>query len=277
MKMKTACAALLVIFWAAGQSVQPASPDLGLANADESGFQSIFDGKTMNAWDGAPGFWQVKDGAIVGKSTKAHPAGATYLIWRGAGPDDFELKLELKWEGIEGPDGIANSGIKYRGYVASYPNLQSKMPSGTASAPPPGGSQAGIAGVLFNPAYEAWFLAGYQYDINVGTIGAFEGSDPAPPGYLAHPGQMIRVETGQSTTILGRLGDSAASVKPSDWNRVHIIARGNTFIHILNGQVSTIAVDDSRQRSRGLIGIQLESTHDATVSVRNIRLKTLPK
>ena len=36
---------------------------------DTSGFQPIFDGKTLKGWDGDPAFWKVADGAIVGQST----------------------------------------------------------------------------------------------------------------------------------------------------------------------------------------------------------------
>ena len=37
-----------------------------LAADDQRGFESIFDGKTLNGWDGDPAFWSVANGAIVG-------------------------------------------------------------------------------------------------------------------------------------------------------------------------------------------------------------------
>ena len=33
---------------------------------DHEGYVSIFDGKTLDGWDGNPKFWRVEDGAIVG-------------------------------------------------------------------------------------------------------------------------------------------------------------------------------------------------------------------
>lgn len=36
----------------------------------EDGFRSIFDGKTLDGWDGNPNFWSVSDGAITGKTTE---------------------------------------------------------------------------------------------------------------------------------------------------------------------------------------------------------------
>jgi hypothetical protein len=32
--------------------------------ADNEGWVSLFDGQTLNGWDGDPRFWSVKDGAI---------------------------------------------------------------------------------------------------------------------------------------------------------------------------------------------------------------------
>ena len=47
------------------------------------GEKSLFDGKTLNGWDGNPLHWSVKDGAIVGENTKENPTkGNTFLIWQ---------------------------------------------------------------------------------------------------------------------------------------------------------------------------------------------------
>ena len=45
----------------------------GQAVAAEKGFKSIFDGKTLDGWDGNPKFCSVEDGAITGKTTKENP------------------------------------------------------------------------------------------------------------------------------------------------------------------------------------------------------------
>src|SRR5712692_2882486 len=60
---------------------------------DHTGFESIFDGKSMKGWDGDPTFWRVENGALVGESTPEKPLKVnTFLIWRGGQPADFELK-----------------------------------------------------------------------------------------------------------------------------------------------------------------------------------------
>src|SRR5262249_27074653 len=75
---------------------------------DHAGFVSLFDGKTLEGWDGEPGAWSVEDGAIVGVSSKEHGAGNTFFVCHGAEAKDFDLKLEIKVEWGGG------SGIQYR-------------------------------------------------------------------------------------------------------------------------------------------------------------------
>ena len=75
---------------------------------DEAGFKPIFNGRTLDGWDGNPKFWSVEDGAITGRTTKENPTkGNTFLIWRQGPVDDFVLRLKYKIVG-------GNSGIQYR-------------------------------------------------------------------------------------------------------------------------------------------------------------------
>ena len=78
--------------------------------ADEEGFEPIFDGKSLEGWDGNPDFWSVRDGTITGQTTAAKPTkGNTFIIWRKGEVGDFELKCQYKI--ING-----NSGIQYRSF-----------------------------------------------------------------------------------------------------------------------------------------------------------------
>jgi hypothetical protein len=247
---------------------QPAVPTPSMVQDDEHGFLPIFDGKTLDGWDGAPGFWKVEDGMIVGRSTKAHPSGVNFLIWRGGTPGDFELKLDIRFE------GQGNSGIQYHSWTQPYPSFPAPAAGQAMPAPPGGGSLKD----MFNPAYEKWNMAGLQFDVDVNTIGGFyEGGGGTARGYLARPGNIIRLETGQQPRRIGTFdAASIIAANPSDWHSLHLIAHGNVFIQEVDGMPSTIAIDDdpTHRKADGLIGIQLESTGDATVSVRNIRLKT---
>ena len=79
----------------------------GLAVADE-GFHSLFDGQTLDGWEGNPKLWSVQNGAITGQTTADNPTkGNTFLVWRGGEVKNFELRLKYRIEG-------GNSGIQYR-------------------------------------------------------------------------------------------------------------------------------------------------------------------
>ena len=51
--------------------------------ADNEGWVSLFDGQTLNGWDGDSRFWSVKDGAIYVEPTCEKPTGTIYLVWQG--------------------------------------------------------------------------------------------------------------------------------------------------------------------------------------------------
>ena len=68
-----------------------------LLPAEQKGFQSIFDGKTLKGWNGDPKFWSVKGGAITGQTTKSNPTkGNTFIIWEGGKLKDFILEVDFK-------------------------------------------------------------------------------------------------------------------------------------------------------------------------------------
>ena len=62
----------------------------------ETGFSSLFDGKSLNGWTAQPAktskAWTVKDGMIVGDGDK----GRGYLVYKNRELADFELKLSYR-------------------------------------------------------------------------------------------------------------------------------------------------------------------------------------
>ena len=79
------------------------------AQNKNDGFVSIFDGKSLNGWEGDSQYWRVENGNIVGEITPDRLLKTnTFLIWRGGEPEDFELKLEYRIS------KTGNSGINYR-------------------------------------------------------------------------------------------------------------------------------------------------------------------
>lgn len=205
------------------------------------GFSTIFDGKTLNGWDGDPAYWRVENGVMVGETKEgAIPKQNTFLIWRGATPADFELLAEYRLTG-------GNSGIQYRS--SELPDIR-------------------------------WAMQGYQADIDAAQRYTGQIYEERGRAFLALRGQSVSIETGAKPAVLGSLGNEAelkAAINAQGWNEYRIIALGNVLIQILNGRVmSTLLDNDAANRKLdGLIGIQLHSGEPMKIEVRNIRLKKL--
>ena len=216
------------------------------AFADEAGFEPIFDGQTLDQWDGNPKFWRVEEGAITGETTKENPTdGNTFIVWRGGQLGDFELKLQYKIVG-------GNSGIQYRS---------------------------------FEVAEKPWVIGGYQADFEAGDrySGILYGERFR--GILGDRGQETVVRRNKDddkveVDVVGSVGDSdaiQAKIRKEEWNDYHIVARGYRFEHRING-VTTVKVtdrDSAVRRAWGLLALQLHAGPAMKVQFRDIRLKRL--
>jgi hypothetical protein len=58
---------------------------------------------------------------------------------------------------------------------------------------------------------------------------------------------------------------------------MHVIARGNMMMHMLNGHVMAVFIDDDPTMAvaQGVIGLQIEGGGNVKVSCRNLWLKNL--
>jgi hypothetical protein len=233
---------------------EPSPLDFG----DQRGYVSLFDGKSLKGWDGNPKFWRVENGAIVGESTPANPSGNSYIVYRDLVAKDFTLKFEIK---IEGDGG---SGIQYRS-ITGLPWLAKIAPNVTAN---------------IGPVNLNWMMTGPQADFWPSEVytGQFY-SENTPMRILAWRGQVVEGFGAASKTLLGTIADRQALgglVRMNDWNRYIVIARGGTFLHILNGQLMAVMIDDDPKSSNnqpGQFGIEIEAT--TKLSVRNMWVKKL--
>ncbi len=239
-------------------------------DADHTGWTSMFDGSTLNGWEGDTAYWHVENGAITVESTCEKPTGTIYLVWKGGEPSDFEMKLEMRGEGAQ-----INSGVQYRGAILD-PNRDRRPPrpmQGTC----PGGQPRGTP-----PSAESqakWDMLGAQFDFdgkNQYTGQYYEQATGR--GIIAWRGQLVRTEEGKKPRLLATLGNPqelGGYVKIDDWNQLHLIARGTQMTHIVNGHVMAILIDDdpTKFRKSGLIGFEIEGA--GKVSIRNIWIKKL--
>jgi hypothetical protein len=223
---------------------------------DRTGFQPIFDG-TMKNWDGDTSIWKAEGNVLVGTTTAENPLKEnTFVIWRGGEPGDFELKVEYRMS-------ATNSGIQFRSM---------HLPQGTA-APAPNNPDAKIAG--------KWVLKGYQADIDFAN--QFTGMiyEERGRGFLMQRGQAVEIGPDGVSRQIGGLEMTAnelkSLIKAGEWNTVHLIARGNTIMNIVNGHVTAFIVDDDAKgrAMKGLLGFQIHVGDPMKIEFRNIFLKNL--
>ena len=223
-------------------SAQPNFPEP--AGEDEPGFVQIFDGKTLDGWKGDHSYWRVEGGVIIGEITpELQLERNTFLIWRDGETADFELKLEYRIS------EKANSGIQYR---------SSEIPG------------------------EKLSMKGYQFDIDGPGQWTGQNYDELGRGFLALRGQVTKATGGKKAKLIGTVGDREdlfGYIHPEDWNEIHIIARENIMIHIINGHVMCMVVDnDEMDRDMvGLLGLQVHTGPPMKVEFKNIRIKHLEK
>jgi len=230
----------MMIPWAAVAALLAAAP---VSPAAEEGFEKVFDGKTLEGWDGNPEFWRVEDGAITGQTTKEKPTkGNTFIIWRGGKLGDFELKLEYRIFG-------GNSGIQYRS---------------------------------FEPKGTKWVVGGYQADFEAGDNWSGANYGERFRGILAKRGDKTVIGEDHKPKVVGSVGDRAGlqkHINKEDWNEYHITAKGYHFVHRINGQVMSEVVDEDEKmrRDSGILALQLHAGPPMKVQFRNIRIKHLGK
>ena len=225
---------------------------------DHDGYVPLFDGVSLKGWDGNSKFWRVEDGAIVGESTPTNPSGNSYIAYRNLEAKDFTLKFEIEVEGTGG------SGIQYRSKTG-IPWLANIPANVTANVGP----------VNLN-----WMMTGPQADFWPSRVytGQFY-SENTPMRILAWRGQVVEGFGAKSKRLMGNIADREALgnvVRQNEWNQYIVIARGGTFLHIVNGQLMAVMVDDDPESSNnqpGLFGIEIEAT--TKVSVRNMWVKKL--
>jgi hypothetical protein len=201
--------------------------------------QSLFDGKTLEGWEGKSEFWCVRDGAITGQTTPDNPTkGNTFLIWRGGEPGDFQLKLKFRIVG-------GNSGIQYRSverddFVVS--GYQADFEAGDR-----------FIGILYEEKGRG-ILALRNQKVTIQEDGRkkVEGTTCDEPAMLA-------------------------AIKKEDWNEYEITAAGNHLVQKINGFTTVDVTDNQKEKRRmkGILALQLHAGPPMLVQFKDIQLKQL--
>lgn len=210
--------------------------------AEEGGFVELFDGKSLEGWEGDPVYWKVEDGAIVGEVTpETILKRNSFLIWRGGKVGDFELVVEYR------VSGEGNSGINYRS--VETPDLK-------------------------------WSLTGYQADIEGGDRWTGQNYEERGRTFLAYRGQKVVLKPGAKPEVVEEIGtkeEMQKAVKKEDWNTYRIVAKGNVMKHFVNGVLMSEVedLDPEKQVAEGLIGVQVHVGPPMKIEYRRISLKEI--
>jgi hypothetical protein len=226
---------------------------------EHTGYKQIFDGKSFAGWDADPSIWRVEDGIMVGETFEGKPKGNNYIVYRGEMARDFDLKLQMKIE--KGGGG----GIQYRS-VTGVPWTRPQ---------PAGQPPYDLKFMMTGPQADFWFPVRAQ-------AASFTGlwfSVLSLVGLVGFRGQVTQALPGQTNRLVANIGDKQALggyVKVNEWNDYEIIARGGVMMHIMNGQLMAVFIDDNKDsinNQPGLIGFEIES-QPCKISVRDIWLRT---
>ncbi len=206
----------------------------------------MFDSNTLTGWEGDPKYWRVEDGSMAGEITpETIIKSNTFLIWRGGTPANFELKVDYRIT------SGGNSGINYRSAV---------VPDKVTPA-------------------NRFAMLGYQCDID--GQNRYTGNNYEEKGrlFLAERGQITRVTGTRTPVVLSSLGETKelAGFVTSGWNSVHLMIRGNVLMHVINGHLMSMTIDDdtANRKADGRIGVQVHVGPPMKVEYRKWRLKNL--
>lgn len=226
----------------------------------EKGFKSIFDGKTLNGWEGDTKYWRVENGNLVGEITPETLLKTnSFITWKGGEPADFELKGEFNIT------EKGNSGINYRS--VKLPDIQYALR----------GYQADIDG---NNTY-----TGQNYEERGRTTLAYRGQitsinpqeNPMTPEEVR---KKVQKNAWTELKVTGSLGENEAlktKINKQDWNTFHLVIKGNRLQHYINDVLMSDVTDNDlvNGKSKGILGVQVHVGPPMKVQYRNLRIKEL--
>ena len=205
----------------------------------ESGFQSLFDGQSLEGWTGNANLFRVQNRAIVGGSMKHKIARNEFLTTR-ATFEDFELRLEAKLIGEGG-----NAGIQIRSRRPRQEEIEATEKD------------------KHIPEHE---MVGYQVDMGKAWNQVWWGK-------LYDESRRRKVLAGpKDEAMLEEL------VQWNDWNDYRILCEGPRIRIWLNDQLTVDYTEKEPGIARsGVIGLQIHGGPPSEAWYRKIRIRAVAK
>ena len=247
--MKTLLSMAVVSLVAVTATTALAQDKQSASAANTTQFKPLFDGETLNGWQGDERFWRVEDGVLIGQTTKdVKTKKNTFLIYDKEFAD-FELRFSFKVKG-------GNSGVQYRSQMVSK-----------------------------------WVVKGLQADFEDKM---HEGKDKFSGMFFEENGRMFMGQRGDVVIVrsnkakpnkpniekIATVGANEAlekHIRRDDWNDYIVIAKGNVFMHIINGHVMSVGIDEDKLNARksGVIAWQLHAGPPLKIEMKDVRIREL--
>lgn len=201
----------------------------------------LFDGESLNGWEGDPAHWRVEDGVIVGEIPKGQSLDKnTWLVWKDGELADFDLQLQFRLTGLP----TANSGIQFRCQVDNVDHV-----------------------------------SGYQADLDMGATWLGRIYDEHARALLVERGSRVRISaTGQRhVETFAPANPYAVLFRENAWNDYRIAAIGDHIAVYVNGTLFSELQDlqNGEQDLQGSLAFQLHSGPETRIEFREIRLQRL--
>lgn len=220
------------------------------AIAEQHDALALFDGRSLEGWEGDQQFWRLEDGVLIGETTAERPTkNNTFLVYTEQEFGDFDLRFSYRVRG-------GNSGVQYRSELLSE-----------------------------------WVVKGLQSDFEDKI---HDGKDTFTGMFFEEKGRMFLGQRGQAVIVRGNpqqpnkprievVGSVGAPaeletvIKRDDWNEMRVIARGFTFLHIVNGRVMSVGIDQdaTNRKTSGLIAFQLHAGPPMQIQIKDVTLTPL--
>lgn len=187
-----------------------------------NGFVAMFNGEDLTDWSGDTNYWSVKDGFITAQAKVEEPKVRHLLAWEKGSVSDFEMHFAYRFRVLRG-NKSPNGGVNYR-------------MNGTTN------------------------ITCYQFDLVTNPKDNGAVSDDRKRNRLAGYGDSVIGTSTNKYPLLATLGDTNKlnSVRPEDWNKCVIIAKGNRLTHYINGVLVADVTDESKSKRHTSGGIALE-------------------
>jgi hypothetical protein len=202
---------------------------------------SLFDGRSLQGWDGDPQHWRVDNGVIVGEIPEGQTLRKnTWLVWRGCVLEDFDFRVKVKLTGAP----AANSGIQFRCQVDNIEHV-----------------------------------SGYQADLDQGATWLGRIYDEHGRALLVERGSRVLIDAEGKRQIesFAPADQYAVLFRENEWNDYRIVAVGDHVAVFVNGTLFSELKDEQRGERdlSGSLAFQLHSGPETRVEFRDVLLERL--